>query len=163
MKRGVFTEADMCVSKGRVVFPSVCFFSKALFFLLIHRKECLLCGGLLPLRVDADYTADSSSQADEAVVEADPVEGGDGDGQVADVGDELEAAGESFPERYHMLIFALPRGGGSLKYIWEEEKEKRQKLTLGCACSRQRPPHPCGQSWPRALSAYTAYTAAPPR
>lgn len=49
------------------------------------------------MRVNANDAADSSGQADEAVVEADPVEGGAGEGQVADVGDELEAAGESFP------------------------------------------------------------------
>jgi hypothetical protein len=52
--------------------------------------------GLLPLRVNADYTADGSGQADEAIIEAHPVEGGRGNGQVADVGDELEAAGGSF-------------------------------------------------------------------
>lgn len=76
-------------------------------FLFFTQYCCLLGGGLLPLGINADYTADCSGQADEAVVEADPVEGGEGDGQVADVGDELEAAGESLPGECHMLVFPL--------------------------------------------------------
>lgn len=87
-----------CIS-NIVFFPlslSTCSFFSERYFITCYAQ--VLGGSLLPLGVDADYTADSSGQADEAVVEADPVEGGEGDGQVADVGDELEAAGESFPE-----------------------------------------------------------------
>lgn len=72
-----------------------------MFYNILRRS---LGGSLLPLGVNADYTADSSGQADEAVVKADPVEGGEGDGQVADVGDELETAGEAFPGEFHVLV-----------------------------------------------------------
>lgn len=94
--------------------PPICFLSEAFFF-CTRFIYCLLGSGLLPLGVNADYAADGSSQADEAIVEADPVEGGKGDGQVADVGDELEAAGESFPGKfshvsYRCFFFLLAKG-----------------------------------------------------
>jgi hypothetical protein len=48
---------------------------------------------LLPLGADADDTADGTGNADEAIVELGEAEGSKGDGEVAAVGEELEAAG----------------------------------------------------------------------
>lgn len=54
-------------------------------------------GRLLPLGVDADQAADGTGDTDNTIVEACPAQRGRGDGQVTDVGEELEAAGGAFP------------------------------------------------------------------
>lgn len=51
---------------------------------------------LLPLSVDADDAAESTSQANETVVEISEPDCGGGNGKIAEVGDELKTTGGSF-------------------------------------------------------------------
>lgn len=54
-----------------------------------------LCGDLLPLVVHADQTAQGTGETNEAVVETSPAEGRRGNGEIAEVRDELELASGS--------------------------------------------------------------------
>lgn len=49
-------------------------------------------GSLLPLAVDADGTAQGTEQTDNAVVKGDPAESGDGNGNIAEIAEELRLA-----------------------------------------------------------------------
>ena len=53
-------------------------------------------GNLPPLGKQADDAARGAGQANNTVVEVDPGEGGRGDGQVADIGEQLLVARASF-------------------------------------------------------------------
>ena len=68
-----------------------------------------LCG-LLPLAVDADQTADSSGDTDDAIVKVDPGERRKRNGQVAEVRDELCLAGSALPVK---LLAPIDPGPGS--------------------------------------------------
>lgn len=59
-------------------------------------EAALLCG-LAPLGPDTDQRADGTSEADQAVVEIGDAHCGDGDGQIAQVGDELYPGGGALP------------------------------------------------------------------
>lgn len=54
-------------------------------------------GGLAPLRPHADQRADGTGDADQAVIQLGEAQGGDRDGQIAQVGDELYPGGGALP------------------------------------------------------------------
>lgn len=64
-----------------------------------------LCG-LTPLRPHSDQTADSTGNTHNTVIEGGEAERRDGDGQVAQVGDQLDTGGGTFPDsrQYTMSI-----------------------------------------------------------
>lgn len=53
-------------------------------------------GSLLPLAVDADGTAEGTEQTNDAVVKGYPSEGGDWDGDITEIAEELCLAGGAF-------------------------------------------------------------------
>ena len=54
---------------------------------------------LLPLVIDADKTAEGSSETNDTDVESDPAESGEGDGHVAEIAEKLDLAGGAFALR----------------------------------------------------------------
>jgi hypothetical protein len=63
----------------------------------VWNKVRLSC--LLPLAIDADSTAEGSSETNNTVVESDPAESGEGDGHVAEIAEKLDLASGAFAAR----------------------------------------------------------------
>lgn len=103
-------------------------------------------GRLLPLGVNADQAAEGAGEADEAIVKGDPAQGRGGDGEVAEVAEELEVAGGSLPGRAQRRVSKAPK-------VERDGSRVVGRRTWRCACSRRRPRRPCGRWRPRDASA----------
>jgi hypothetical protein len=68
--------------------------------------DCIQLCGLTPLRPHSDQTADSTGNAHKTVIEGGKTKRRDGNGQVAQVGDQLDTGGGTLPDsrQYTMII-----------------------------------------------------------
>ena len=105
---------------------------------------------LLPLRVDSDQTADGAGQAHKAVVERGPCQRRGGNGQVAEVGEELKLAGGSLA----MGLSVTRVAGGA---------QGAPSLTGQFSWPPPRPRPPSCRPWPRAPSGGTGCRSGPRR